>query len=94
MVEYKLMTKEELTDYIFNFWNNFGAFNHDERDDDEIIFEIITNLSSMEGIEKELDCIRYELESNCWETDSLEYENLDKLWNYINWYKTNFQKGI
>ena len=92
-MEYKLMNKEELRDYIFQFWWNWGAFNYDERDDDEIKFEIYNNLSSFEGIEKELDCIRSEFDSNEWSEDSLEYIELDKIWNYINWYKTNFKEG-
>ena len=92
MFEYELMNREQLTDYIFKFWENWGAFNHDERDDDEIILEIYNNLGNFKGIEREIDAIREEFDSNTWEEDSLEYENLDRLWNYINWYKTNFKE--
>lgn len=91
MIEYEVMNKEKLRDYIFKFWNDWGAFNYDERDDDEIKYEIYNNLSSFKGIEKELDYIRQEFESG-WDENSLEYERLDNLWNYINWYKTDFGK--
>lgn len=91
MFEYKLMSIEELTDYIFNFWNNWGAFNYEERLDEEIKAEIYGNLKSLDGVEKELDYIRQEFESNEWSEDSLEYQELDKMWNYINWYKTDLQ---
>lgn len=92
MYEYKVMNIEELTDYIFNFWNNWGAFNYEERLDEEIKAEIYSNLKSLVGVEKELDYIRQEFESNEWSEDSLEYQELDKMWNYINWYKTDLQK--
>lgn len=91
MVEYKLMNRNELTNFIFNFWNNWGAFNYEERLDEEIKAEIWENLNSNDGIQKELDYIRQEFEAG-WEQDSLEYERLDELWNYINWYLTDFGK--
>lgn len=91
MIEYKVMNREELRDYIFDFWNNWGAFNYEERDDDEIKYDIYNNLGSLKGIETELDYLRQEFEAG-WDEDSKEYEDLDKLWNYINWYKTDFQK--
>ncbi len=91
MIEYKLMNREELTNYVFNFWNDWGAFNYEEREDEEIKAEIWENLNSKNGIEKELDYIRNEFESG-WDENSLEYQELDKLWNYINWYKTDFGK--
>lgn len=90
-IEYKLMNRDELTDYIFNFWNNWGAFNYEERTDEEIEAEIWENLNSINGIDKELDFIRNEFEAG-WDEDSLEYERLDELWNYINWYLTDFGK--
>lgn len=90
-MEYKVMNREELTDYIYDFWENWGAFNYEERTNDALWHEIYDNLDSFEGIERELDTVRNEFESG-WEEDSLEYEELDKLWNYINWYKTNFKE--
>ena len=38
------LNREELTDFIFNFWIDWGAFNYDERDDDEIKYEINTDV--------------------------------------------------
>ena len=92
MFEYKLMNKEELTNYIFNFWENWGAFNFEDRTDKELKDIINKNLSSFNGIENELDIIRDEFNSG-WNENSIEYQELDKLWNYINWYKTNFKES-
>ena len=91
-MEYKLMNREELTNYTYNFWENWGAFNYEEKTDDMLKQEIYNNLGSFNGIERELDTIRCEFEAG-WNEDSKEYEELDKLWNYINWYKTNFKEG-
>lgn len=91
MIEYKLMNRDELTDYIFNWWCEWGAFELDEREDEEIKAEIWENLSSKNGIEKELDYIRDEFEKYK-DENSVEYEELDKIWNYLNWYKTDFWK--
>lgn len=85
------MTKEKLTDYVFTFWDNWGAFNFESATDEEIKNEIKNNLSSLGGIEKELDYIKSEFESG-WSEDSKEYEDLEKLWIYLNWYKTNFKE--
>lgn len=92
MIEYKLMNREELTDYIFTFWNEWGAFNYIEKTDSELKKEIYDNLNTLNGIEKEIDYVRQEFENNAWSEDSIEYENLDKLWNYLNWYLTDFGK--
>lgn len=90
-MEYKLMSREELTDYTLDFWLNWGVPEY-EGSNDYLWHEIYENLGSFEGIEKELDSIRCEFESGFSE-DSLEYINLDKLWNYLNWYKTNFKEN-
>lgn len=58
MCKYKLMNKKELTDYVFTFWNNWGAFNFESATDEEIKNDIKKNLSSLDGIEKELNYIR------------------------------------
>ena len=91
-MEYKLMNRKELTDYIFNFWIEWGIPEYNGNDED-LKNEIYNNLGSFSGIEIELDNIRgaYEIGFN---EDSLEYENLDKIWNYINWYKTNFKAEV
>ena len=52
---------------------------------------IYNNLETLKGVEEELDMVRSEFDVG-WSEDSLEYENLDKLWNYLNWYKTDLQK--
>ncbi len=94
MKEYKVMSRTELTNYIFNFWNDWGAFNYEDRTDEELKTKIFNNLKTLDGVEKELDFIRHEFEAG-WDENSLEYQNLNILWNYINWYKTNLQnKGI
>lgn len=85
------MAKEKLTDYVFSFWDNWGAFNFESATDEEIKNEIKNNLSSLGGIEKELDYIKSEFESG-WSEDSKEYEDLEKLWIYLNRYKTNFKE--
>lgn len=86
------MTKEELTDYIFSFWDNWGAFNFESATDEELKNEIKKNLSNSNGIEKELDYIRLEFE-NGWNENSKEYKDLENLWEYLNLYKTNFKEG-
>lgn len=93
-MEYKLLSREELSRYTFDFWLKWGAFNWNSKTDEELLEEIYTNLGTLEGIEKELDSVRCEFESNCWSEESLEYENLDKLWNYLNWYKTYLQEMV
>lgn len=93
MCEYKLMNKKDLTDYVFKFWDNWGAFDFESATDEEIKNEIKKNLSSFDGIEKELDFVRCEFERAYLKSeDSKEYEGLEKLWNYLNWYKTNFKE--
>jgi hypothetical protein len=81
------LNRQELTDYIFKFWLDWGAFNYDERDDDEILLEIYNNLEDLKGIEKELYYVNEELMSNCWEESSLEYNNLTDIFNKISEYK-------
>ena len=88
-MEYKVMSRYELRNYIFNLWNSLSMFDGDERDNEEILEEIYDNLGNKEGIDTEIDYVRQELEK--WEKDSLQYEGLDKLWNYLNWYKTSFE---
>ena len=86
------MSREELTDYILDFWLSWGIPEYEE-DNDYLYCEIYNNLETLDGVEKELDSVRCIFESGV-EEDSLEYENLDKLWNYLNWYKTALQKEI
>ena len=79
------MNREELTDFIFNFWIDWGAFNYDEREDDEIKYEIYNNLKTEQGIQKELSYIENEIH-NGWDEKSLEYTRLHELKNKINKY--------
>lgn len=79
------MNREELTDFIFNFWIDWGAFNYDEREDDEIKYEIYNNLKTEQGIQKELSYIENEIH-NGWDENSLEYTRLHELKNKINNY--------
>lgn len=89
-MNYELKNINELTEYIFNFWINWGIPEYPGTDDD-LKNEIYTNLQSKEGIEKELDSIRCEFDA-AYDENSKEYQDLDKIWNYINWYKTDFYK--
>jgi hypothetical protein len=94
------MNREELRDYIFNFWLDWGAFNYEERTDEEIKKEIYENLGTVEGTQKEMNFLNHEFEAG-WSGDSLEYKELIKLRNYIIEYKENlggaelvYKKGI
>ena len=92
-MEYKLMTKEELTNYIYDFWNNFGGYeDYDIESESAIKKRISQNLSTLNGIDTEIDDVRFQFDN--YDEESWEYEELDKLWNYLNWYKTNFEKGL
>lgn len=91
MIEYKLMTREELTDFIIDFWLKWGMPDN-EGDYDMLYCEIYENLGTKEGIERELDTVRCHFEIG-FEEDSKEYQDLDIIWNYINWYKTDFGGG-
>lgn len=84
------MNREELTNYVFKFWQDWGAFNWDERTDEELKNEIYNHLGHSLGIDRELDYVRFEFEAG-WDENSLEYERLTDLWNNLNYYKTNFK---
>ena len=84
------MNREELTDYVLDFWLNWGIPECAETND-QLYAEIYNNLETLEGIEKELDIVRSEFESG-WSEDSLEYKNLCDLWDELNYYKTSLQK--
>lgn len=77
MCEYKLMNRKQLTDYIFEFWLDFGI-PECQKSDEELRNEIFNNLGSFEGIEKELDTIRCAFEIGFVE-GSKEYNELEKL---------------
>ena len=89
-MEYKLMSREELTDYILDFWLNWGIPEYNGTLED-LKNEIYENLGTLKGVYKEITMVSVEFDIG-FEEDSLEYENLDKLWNYLNWYKTALQK--
>lgn len=91
-MEYKLMSRYELTEYIVDFWSNCANYKDKDRDYDELFEEVYNNLGSLEGIESELDNVRDEFD-NGYPEDSIEYQKLDEIWNYINWYKTAFGKA-
>lgn len=91
MFEYKLMSREELTKYIFDFWLNWGIPEYTGTNE-QLYNEIYNNLGTKEGIERELDSVRCEFDAG-FDEESQSYQDLDKMWNYINWYKTNFQQS-
>ena len=84
------MNREELTDYVLDFWLNWGIPEY-EGTNDQLYIEIYNNLETLEGIKKELDIVRSEFESG-WSKDSLEYKNLCDLLEKLNYYKTSLQK--
>lgn len=82
MIDYEVKTREELSNCIVNFWYNLSEYNYDT-----LYSEVYDNLGTKEGIERELDVIR-----DMFDTGYKENEELDNLWNYVNWYKTEFYK--
>ena len=84
------MNREELTDYVLDFWLNWGIPEY-EGTNDQLYSEIYNNLETLEGVEKELDIVRSEFDV-VFEEDSLEYKNLCDLWDELNYYKTSLQK--
>ena len=80
------MNKKELSNYIFNFWLDWGAYNYEPLSDEEILKSIEENLSTTKGIERELNFIKHEFEAG-WSEESLEYKNLKKLQKLVNDYK-------
>lgn len=84
------MNREELTEYIYDFWLKWGMPEY-EGTYDQLYCEIYDNLETLEGVEEELDVVRLEFEVG-YEEDSLDYKNLCDLWNNLNYYKTNLQK--
>lgn len=91
MYEYKLMNRKDLTDYLLDFWLNWGVPEY-EGTNEQLYNEIYDNLGTKEGIERELDTIRIEFESG-YEEDSKEYQDLDEVWENLNSYKTNFYEN-
>lgn len=89
-MEYEVKSIDELTEYICNFWINWGMPEYPGTNED-LKKEVYHNLQSKDGIEKELDSVRCEFDE-AWDENSKEYQDLDKMWNYINWYKTDFYK--
>ena len=89
-MEYEVMSREELTDYIYDFWLKWGIPEY-EGTYDQLYSEIYNNLETLEGVEKELDMVRCEFDVG-FEEDSIEYQELDNLWNELNYYKTDLQK--
>ena len=85
------MNRDELTDYILDFWVGWGIPEYDG-DADQLHTEIYNNLGTLNGIESELDLVRIEFEVG-FEEHSLEYANLTDLWDKINNYKSNFKES-
>lgn len=85
------MNREELTEYIYDFWLNYRKIKKNDGTYDLLYCEIYDNLETIEGVEQELDMVRLEFELG-YEENSLEYKNLCDLWDNLNYYKTNLQK--
>lgn len=86
------MNRFELTDYILDFWLNWGTPEY-EGTNEQLYDEIYRNLMTLDGIEKELDIVRSEFESG-WDEKSKEYQDLCNLWDELNYYKTSLQKEV
>jgi hypothetical protein len=85
------MNKQELTNYVYDFWKNHRGIKKINGTYDYLYNEISNNLETLKGVERELDMIRLEFELG-YEENSLEYNNLCDLWDNLNYYKTNLQK--
>lgn len=85
------MNRNELADYVFNFWLGFINLDEYNKTEEELFNEIYENLETLNGVEKELDMVRSAFESG-WDEKSKEYQDLDDVWNELNYYKTNLQK--
>lgn len=84
------MNREELTEYILEFWVNWGIPEYNGTLED-LKNEIYENLGTLKGVDEELTMVSVEFDSG-WSEDSIEYQNLDNLWNELNYYKTDLQK--
>ena len=87
------MNRNELTDYVFNFWLGFINLDEYNKTEEELFNEIYENLETLNGVEKELGMVRSAFESG-WDEKSKEYQDLDDVWNELNYYKTNLQKEV
>lgn len=85
------MNRNELADYVFNFWLGFINLDEYNKTEEELFNEIYENLETLNGVEKEIDMVRSAFESG-WDEKSKEYQDLDDVWNELNYYKTNLQK--
>lgn len=85
------MNKQELTEYVYDFWLKHRGMTKGKGTHDHLYNEISNNLETLKGVEQELDMVRLEFDLG-YEEDSLEYKNLCDLWNNLNYYKTNLQK--
>lgn len=85
------MNRNELADYVFNFWVGFINLDEYNKTEEELFNEIYENLGTLNGVEKELDMVRSAFESG-WDEESKEYQDLDDVWNKLNYYKTDLQK--
>ena len=85
------MNRNELTDYVFKFWKNWGYFEYGPLTEEELEEEIYTNLGNEDGIFEETNCVINELE-NGWDEDSVEHKDLMELLDNLKNYKSTFDK--
>ena len=71
------MKREELTDYVYDFWLKWGIPEYDG-DYDQLYSEIYDSLGNTYGVDREINIVISEFESG-WSEDSLEYKNLCEL---------------
>ena len=81
------MNKEQLLEEVYNYYK-VGV--KDVNDLIDLKKEIRDNLKTLEGVEVELDACRCEF--GVVSKDDMRYQQLDKIWNELNYLKTKYQK--
>ena len=79
------MNKKELVNKVLKFWLKVTS----DFDSKQLKKDIEKNLSNIDGIDQEIDYIRIEVD--CISDNDL-YNELEEIWNELNYYKSNFEK--
>lgn len=79
------MNKKELVNKVLKFWLKVTS----DFDSKQLKKDIEKNLSNIDGIDQEIDYIR--MEFDCISDNDL-YNELEEIWNELNYYKSNFEK--
>ena len=79
------MNKKELVNKILKFWLKVTS----DFDSKQLKKDIEKNLSNIDGIDNEIDYIRMEFDNI---SDNDLYNELEEIWNELNYYKSNFER--